>query len=60
MLFRIANREDPDQVASSELMLNKRALGPWVAHLRMTVYKGIGKHRSSQSPATNLIDQQFH
>ena len=33
---------------------NKRALGPWVAHLRMTVYKGIGKHSSSQSPAMNF------
>ena len=25
-----------------------------VAHLRMTVYKGIGKHSSSQSPAMNF------
>ena len=33
---------------------NKRALGPWVAHLRMTVYKGIGKHSSTQSPAINF------
>ena len=29
--------------------INKRALG----HLRMTVYKGVGKHSSSQSPAMN-------
>ena len=28
------------------------AIGPWVAHLRMTVYKGIGEEISSQSPAT--------
>ena len=27
---------------------NKRALGPWVANLRITVYKGIGKQNSSQ------------
>ena len=33
---------------------NKRAIGPWVAHLRMTVYKGIGKHSSSQSLAMNF------
>ena len=33
---------------------NKRALGPWVPHLRMTVYKGIGEQSSSQSPATCL------
>ena len=26
---------------------NKRAFGPWVAHLRMTVYNGIGVHSSS-------------
>ena len=32
----------------------KKALGPWVAHLRMTVYKGIGKLSSSQSPAMNF------
>ena len=25
-----------------------------VAHLRITVYKGIGKHSSSQSPAMNF------
>ena len=35
-------------------MKNKRALGPWVAHLRMTVYKGVGEHSSSQSPAMNF------
>ena len=23
---------------------NKNALGPWVIHLSMPVYKGIGKH----------------
>ena len=34
--------------------LNKRALGPWVAHLKMIVYKGKGKHSSSQSLAMNL------
>ena len=34
--------------------INKRALGPWVAHLRMAVYKGIGKHSSSQSPDMNF------
>ena len=28
--------------------------GPWDAHLRMTVYKGIGKHSSSKSPAMNF------
>ena len=33
---------------------NKRALGPWFAHLRMTVYKGIGRHSSSQSPVMNF------
>ena len=33
---------------------NKRALGPWVAHLRMTVYKCIGKLSSSQNPAMNF------
>ena len=33
---------------------NKRALWPWVAHLRMNVYKSIGKHRSYQSPAMNF------
>ena len=33
---------------------NKRALGHWVAHLRMTVYKGIGEHSSSQSPAMSF------
>ena len=34
---------------------NKRALGPLVALLRMTVNKGIGKHSSSQSPAVNSV-----
>ena len=33
---------------------NNRALGPCVAHLRMTVYKGIGNHSSSQCPAMNF------
>ena len=33
---------------------NKRVLGPWVAHLRMNVNKGIGKHCSSQSQAINF------
>ena len=33
---------------------NKRALGPWVAHLKMTVNKGTGKHSSFQSPAMNF------
>ena len=33
---------------------NKRTFGPWIAHLRMTVYKGIGKHSSSQSPTMNF------
>ena len=28
--------------------------GPLVFHLRMPVYKGIGKHRSFQSPAMNF------
>ena len=28
---------------------NKRSLGPWVAHLRMTVYKVIRDQSSSQS-----------
>ena len=29
-------------------IINKRPLnGPWVAHLRMTVYKDIGKHSST-------------
>ena len=33
---------------------NKRALGPWVAHLRMmTVYKGKEEHSSYQSTALN-------
>ena len=32
----------------------KRALGPWVAHLRMTVYKGIEEQSSSESPAMNF------
>ena len=31
--------------------MNKRA---WFSHLRMTVYKSIGKHSSSQSPAMNF------
>ena len=33
---------------------NKRALGPWVTHLRITVYKGLGEHSSSQSPTMNF------
>ena len=32
-------------------MENKRALWPWDVRLRMTIYKGIGEHISSQSPA---------
>ena len=32
----------------------KKTLGPWVAHLRMTVYKDIGKLSSSQSQAMNI------
>ena len=32
----------------------KEGLGPSGAHLRMTVYKGIGEHSSSQSPAMNF------
>ena len=34
---------------SESLKANKRALEPWVAHLRMTVYKGIGTHSSTQN-----------
>ena len=33
--------------------------GPWVTHLRVTVYKGIGKQSSSQSPAMNLDRSTF-
>ena len=33
---------------------NKRALGPWVDHLRITVSNGIGKHISTLSPAINF------
>ena len=33
---------------------NKRVLGPWVARLRVTVYKGIRKHSATQSPAMNF------
>ena len=33
---------------------NKRALWPWVVRLRMTLYKGIGKHNSSHSQAINF------
>ena len=29
-------------------------LGPWMAHLRITAYKGIGKHSSHSSPAMNF------
>ena len=36
------------------ITLNKRTLVPWVPHLRMTVYKGLGKHSYSQSPAMNF------
>ena len=39
---------------SAFLISNKRALGPWVAHLRKTVYKGVGEHSSSQSPAMSF------
>ena len=35
-------------------MVNKRALRPWVTHLRMTAYKGIEKQSSSQSPIMNF------
>ena len=31
-----------------------RGLGSWVAHLRMTVYKGKGKQSCSQSPVMNF------
>ena len=43
--------KDLDPLPSPQ-QLNKMALGHWVAHLRMTVYKGIEKHSSSHSPAT--------
>ena len=33
---------------------SRRALRPWVACTRMTVYKGIWKHSSSQCPAMNF------
>ena len=33
---------------------NKKAHWPLVAHLRITVYRGIGKHGSPLSPAMNL------
>ena len=36
------------------MRLNKRALVSWVAHLIMVVYRGIGKHSSSLSPAMNF------
>ena len=39
----------PDQMAS-KVFPNKTALGLWVANLKMTIYKGIGK----QSPAINF------
>ena len=32
---------------------NHKKDGPWVAHMKMTVYKGIGQHISSQSQAMN-------
>ena len=35
-------------------MKQEKALGPWVAQLRKTIYKGIGKHSSSKSPAMNF------
>ena len=47
----IANSQNSRVLAR---LKNKRALWPWVAHLRMTVYKGIGEHSSSQSPAMNF------
>ena len=37
--------------------INKRVFGPGVAHLKMTVYKGIAKHSFSHSPAMVFIDQ---
>ena len=33
-----------DFLWAGNVNFSKRALGPWVTHLRMTVYKGIGKH----------------
>ena len=36
------------------IIKTKRALAPWVAHLRITVYTGKGEHSSSQSPAMNF------
>ena len=33
---------------------NKRVLGPWVAHLKITVYEGIGKHSSTLSATMNF------
>ena len=36
-----------------KVKVNKMLLRSWVAHLTMTVYKGIGEHSSSQSPAMN-------
>ena len=32
-------------------LTSKRVLQPLVAHLGMTVYKGLGKHSAFQSPA---------
>ena len=42
-------------VVSSAYFLNKMALGPWVAHLRMTVFKGLRKHSSTQSQGAQWL-----
>ena len=39
---------------NSYSLRNMHTRGPLVAHLKMTVYKGIGEHSSSQSPTMNF------
>ena len=47
VLGNILHKHEPQ----GQGLVNKMLLRPWVAHLRRIVYKGIGEHSSSQSPA---------
>ena len=53
-MSKFVNMKNPLYKAMERERGNKRVIGPCVAHLRMTVYKGIREQSSSQSPAMSF------
>ena len=58
MIFECISDDIPPKMKFLNMLSHFFVRGPWVAYLRMTVSKGIGKHISTQSQAINLIFRQ--